>query len=91
VSVPVYSDHVESRLSVRVSRLPAEIHFCGSAELSPLNVVDCLNGGYEPIAGAVTDLHEHNALGVQHNEVNLAQTAAKIAFDSAQAPRFEVP
>lgn len=70
---------------------PAEVHFGRTAELSLLEKIDGLNGGYESPAGSITDLDEHQAIGIQHDEVDLAETAAIIALYSAQASLFEVP
>ena len=67
-----------------------EVQFCRTAEPALFETVDRVHSGHQAFCGAESNLYEYEAVCIQHDEVDLAQAAAIVAFDRAQSPTLEV-
>lgn len=86
----VDADDIEARFSVGMRRPPAQKKFGRPTEFPLLELIDGLGSGHEAIFGPVTHFHEDEAIGIQHDEIDLSETTAVVAFDAAQASRLEI-
>lgn len=67
-----------------------EKHLGGPDQLALLVLIDSYGGARKRTARSISDLHEHEAAFVQHDQVDLAVPAAVIALDRYQAPAVQV-
>ncbi len=81
----IHTDDIESCRVGSESPSACEKHFGGPRELVLLAPVDGQGGTRERSGGAITDLDEHQAIVIQHYEVDFANAAAVIALNGLQA------
>jgi hypothetical protein len=87
----VNADDVETRRPGRASRTGCKIHLGGLYQFALLAPVDGRGGTRECARGAITNFDEHEAIVVEHHQIDFTVAAAVVAFERLQSPGFEVP
>jgi hypothetical protein len=86
----VDADDIEARRPVRASRTGCKIHLGGPDELVLFAPVDGAGGTRECASGAKADLDEHEAVLVEHYQVDFTMAATIVAFEQLQSSFLEV-
>jgi hypothetical protein len=86
----IHTDDIESRNVGRESRARREEHFSGSYELVLLASVDGHGGIRERTGGTISNLDKHQAIVVEHYEVDFAVATAVISLHRLQSPVLQV-
>jgi hypothetical protein len=82
--------HIETRRVGNESRSGHQEHLGGPDQLALLAPVDGQGGTRKCTGGSIPNLDEHQAIVIQHDQVDFAMAAAIIAFDRLQSPVLQV-
>jgi hypothetical protein len=90
VCIGIDADHIESYRVIRKGRAGCEEHLGGQDELVLLVSVYCQRSAGERAGRSITHFDEHQAILIEHDEIDFAAAATVIARDLLQTPAFEV-
>ena len=90
VRAGIDTDNVEPRRPSRECGAPREKNFGCPDELFLFRPIHGQGGARESAGGSVSHFDEYDAIIVEHDEIDLAMAAAKIALDRRQSPVLQV-
>ena len=80
---PINCNDIEAAWSIRESWMLSQVGARGQSQFSLLSVPDGLSRSVIVVAATVSDLNEHQAVLIHHDEVNLAKSTAEVAVSNA--------
>src|SRR5690606_40630303 len=82
-------DHIEAARFVGPARFLLQEQLRGDCQPLAFAPVDALDRATPSLVPAVADLDEYYCIAVEHDQIELAASAAPVAMDQAQAPLLE--
>ncbi len=85
IRIPIHADDVETRAMALIERGRGQEHCCRFRDLDLLASIDRECCARKTVRSAVTNFDKDETLACEHDQIDFADTAAKISTDRFQA------